>query len=91
MQSAVQSGDNSVGATITQWIWCAFDDNFAAQMVERDDKVALVAFQELLLCFRKAHDDGIGLADSIVARIDVLIVTVCSVEVRDMIQFLAHN
>ncbi|KAJ7841835.1 hypothetical protein B0H13DRAFT_142442 [Mycena leptocephala] len=49
-------------------------------MVERYDKVALVAFQELLLCFRKAHDDGIGLADSIVAHIDVLIVTVCSVE-----------
>jgi hypothetical protein len=82
MQSAVRSGENSVGAVITHWMLFGISSSFVEKMVKINDKDAIGALQELALCFRKAYDDGIGLADSIVARIDVLIVAVCSVEVR---------
>ncbi|KAJ7484224.1 hypothetical protein FB451DRAFT_80349 [Mycena latifolia] len=36
--------------------------------------------QELVLSFRKVHDEGFNLADNIIERIDVLIVSLCSPE-----------
>jgi hypothetical protein len=85
MQSAVQSGENSVGAAITNWMSFALEEAFIQKIVHEDAKDALGALQELVLCFRKAYDDGIGLDESVVARIDVLIVTICAPAVRSMV------
>jgi hypothetical protein len=66
MQSAVQSRENSVGATITHWMLFGISDSLVEKMVQINDKDAIGALQELALSFRKAYDDRIGLADSIV-------------------------
>ncbi|KAJ7484225.1 hypothetical protein FB451DRAFT_1392800 [Mycena latifolia] len=80
MQSVVQSGDSSVGAAITHWMLFAIDRKFAQRVVKMNGKNALGALQELVLCFRKAYDEGLGLTDSVVERIDVLTVSICSPE-----------
>ncbi|KAJ7484220.1 hypothetical protein FB451DRAFT_1554801 [Mycena latifolia] len=76
MQSVVRSGDSSVGAAITHWMLFAIDGKFVQRMVNMGDKDVLGALQELALCFRKAYDEGLGLADSVGERIDVLIVSI---------------
>ncbi|KAF7364574.1 hypothetical protein MVEN_00326400 [Mycena venus] len=80
MQSIVGTASSFVSPTIAHWIF-ALDDEFIQAIVDRDDKDVLCALQELVLSFRKAHDGGIVLAKSIVERIDVLIVNICSPEV----------
>ncbi|KAJ6594422.1 hypothetical protein B0H19DRAFT_1283765 [Mycena capillaripes] len=85
VQSAVQSGEkNAVGAAITSWMSFVLKETFIQEIVEMDDKDAFAALQELVLCFRKAYDNGVVLTDIVVARIDVLIVTICSPAVREV-------
>ncbi|KAJ7635555.1 hypothetical protein DFH06DRAFT_676237 [Mycena polygramma] len=83
MRSAMQNKQLDVNAAIAQWMSCGLEAHSFIRLVidsgGNDD--VLNALQELAQCFRKAHDDGVGLSADVVQLVDILIVRMCSPEV----------